>query len=291
MRYNNSLTARRVDFTTTITNARVADVPMRTANLILSNIVPGSRIDANGDSGPATSPYQFAGPFGGLLEGSSPIARDEEVTPSHEVSAQAQPSSSFERMRSFRPAIYTSRPATRILICHDAFQVPDFTRVTHCTLFYSPAPNEWIRLTVRISVDIESPWWKFWNAKPENDRPTGHVCPNLPKAILNGLGSALKAVPDLEQDFELSTYLGHSGFEFTGLGRKSHQVTKDMQEMLTTRVRHLGCRPYQERSLDRQYLTCRNFIGSTLRDFNLVWICTNLVFSKLVRIVHPLVRS
>ncbi|KAK7956695.1 uncharacterized protein PG986_005917 [Apiospora aurea] len=121
------------------------------------------------------------------------------------------PASSFELSSSFFPEIYTSMTAESTLISYDLASVQDmsYARVSRCSAFYSPSPRRWLRITLLITISVDSPYWNLVrvDAADSKWRDEGWL---LPKKLNASVESSLGAFDALGQDSEISFYLGPS---------------------------------------------------------------------------------
>ncbi|RSM05402.1 hypothetical protein CDV31_009640 [Fusarium ambrosium] len=244
---------------------RIANLPIHGANpndtmVPLENLQAGQRMDnTQATSSLLLSSYEES------LAVESTSNLDVHLKPTVRSSPVPSegPSSAFEMMPSFRPAAYTARQPSPKLLCYDAFQVEtsDYQRVNYCTLFYSPAPNQWIRLTIFITTTIESQYWNLWKVKNQAIHPARHFCDVFPAPLAVALSSELDTCGNLQQDSEMAAHLGSKSDALSlKLTTQAASGVKNHLRQITRTVYHLGCPRYFEKDLNREHLACGFFI-------------------------------
>ena len=170
---------------------------------------------------------------------------------------RAVPASSFEMSASFLPEIYTVLDATPTLVSYynREVDVTEYTRVNQCTMLYSKAPRQWIRLTVSITTSVESIYWNILNMKCAFLAPK--VAHQLPIPLISALENFLRSCQNLKQDSHLSVFLGNrSDLEKKEKAPKlsvkfivPHFQAKAYLQQITSMVHHWNCPRYSERDL------------------------------------------
>ena len=179
--------------------------------------------------------------------------------PDSPLARWAAPTSPFETRVSFRPEVYTVLEGFAKLFCIDyrEFQETEYTRVEHCSMFYSPAPRQWLRLGLSITTSVDSQYWKLNRAKVVSYAVSR---PNPLPALLNSVLQAfLISREKLTQNSHISVYLGTTpgrdksdGNEATRIPIRVTQPTfrflKYLQD-ITRMVYHWNCPRYWEEHL------------------------------------------
>jgi len=177
---------------------------------------------------------------------------------SHKVKSlqQTSPASSFELSPSFRPEIYTIfKSGTTRLVAYSGRQehITDYTKVNRYEIMYLSKPREWMRLSMTITISVESRYWKY-TGLAAGDVPLGWRRPNhLPLCLHSALETILASQLPLEQDSHLVIYLGgHSDLDdIGGLSRllknvKKSPTTEEYLWTVTDRLYHLNVPWYLE---------------------------------------------
>ncbi|KAK8128143.1 hypothetical protein PG984_009251 [Apiospora sp. TS-2023a] len=173
----------------------------------------------------------------------------------------SSPASPFELSSSFFPETYTSMMATPTLIsyCLESVQETNYTRISRCDAFYSPSPRKWLRITLSITMSIDSPYWNLVHVNSD-DMKWGIDGWSLPKRLRASVQNSLNHFDDLKHDSEVSFFLGssrdHSGvYQPPKLQLETTNTPADIKRSLlevTKMVRHWYCPRYAERDIVRR---------------------------------------
>ncbi|KAK8059797.1 hypothetical protein PG996_009727 [Apiospora saccharicola] len=79
------------------------------------------------------------------------------------ITGDSSPASPFELSSSFFPELYTTMMAPHTLISQflESVQETSYTRKSRCDVFYSPSPRKWLRITLSITISVDSPYWNL----------------------------------------------------------------------------------------------------------------------------------
>ncbi|KAF2181028.1 hypothetical protein K469DRAFT_752905 [Zopfia rhizophila CBS 207.26] len=162
----------------------------------------------------------------------------------------ATPITAFEASASFRPEAYTNVEVTPRLFSHSEYQelVTEYTQTNRYAMFYCKSPRHWIRLTMSITISVESRYWDLLRVAPGRD-VLSQQSYGLPTGLNSMVDTFLRDHPDFEQDGHLSLYIG-AGPANTALqiSRPRFQATEYLKRA-TKFLYHLNCPRYKESAL------------------------------------------
>lgn len=169
----------------------------------------------------------------------------------------------FETGETFLPETYSIYQSTPGLFCHDAFEIQasDFHRVSQCSIFYSPAPRRWLRLTAIVTISIESQHWNTWKVKTLN----AASAPNLhyfPVTLERQFESQLRSSDGVRQDSVLEAYSGSQpDFKLSMVKNPPGFEVRDHLRWITNKLYHRGLPAYREKDLVHQLLPSTLFVA------------------------------
>jgi len=209
----------------------------------------------------------------------------------------------LEQSSRFFPEIYTVEEAIPAFKLHSystlEIKSTEFTKTIHYSAIYRKTPRCWIRLTLAITISIQSAQWNR----------TQRAIPFY-KDINSLLEPFLESYDDLEQGLHLNVYLSYqqepeahcdASAAPIKLGTPFFQSKAYLQEITNT-VRHWGCQSYHENELTHQLLngtgpeTCNCFIAYLKPRwvFEFRFICSKSQIDSLfytLRACHLLQRA
>jgi hypothetical protein len=178
---------------------------------------------------------------------------------------RATPAGLLERSKSFLPARYTLQNGVPSLFGyhHRELQATEYTRVSQFAILFVQDPNKWTRLTISITVTMES---RYWHVDKVN---TTELIPKrvyqLPDRVTSRVIQFLRSHSTLPHDVHLSILFG-SQAECETIGKRSAstaRLTKPLFDVtaylrvITRQVKHFCCPWFYERQLDQRPLyTC-----------------------------------
>ena len=196
---------------------------------------------------------------------------------------QSSPSSPFESLKIFRPGSYTVDFGFATLYGYDLRGLEDsrYLRAIHCSLFYFRDHREWVRLTVSVTISIESSFWNAGRARSGQPNMKGNT--QLDRAQATVLEAFLKSQTQIAQDSHLNMFLGKDSGNANGhellsrpaihLARPHFQVRAHLVDV-TRRIRHWNWEGYrwfrQSGIVDYSYVrNQKNFFSARLQ---LEWV-------------------
>lgn len=160
------------------------------------------------------------------------------------TSRDPDPTSHPEVLPSLHPESYTVTEAFPNLFINRTFQqdITDFYRTNLYALWYHQSPRRWIRLTISVTLTVES---RLWNTAKAG-AASGDSAEDLPGNLARLLEEFLRRRADLKQDLHLQAYLG--GRSNSTLGTQLRVADQPFQTAaylrdISSSLRHL-CRQY-----------------------------------------------
>ena len=228
---------------------------------------------------PGTAPARMSGSSSMVLRGSKDATSNENDTAaalllasqshprsdSYIVFHSAHPTSSFEKLNSFRPDAYTAQDGFPTLFCLQAIQTmaTEHIRVVHCGIFFSRFPKQWMRLTTSLTISVDCLFWNFPCSNDVESQNTIFKAGNsLPTRLTSMLFKLLRSDPEITEDCHLSIFLnGQQSLGTNGEASKPPMKfieppfqAKSYLKKITSMIHHLNCPRYFKRELARRPL-------------------------------------
>lgn len=139
-----------------------------------------------------------------------------------------------------------------MLFSYFGFQIhsTNFTRVNEYAILYAKSPRQWLRLSITVTLTVESHLWGAWKIQSTNPRSKSTMA--LPTPVVTEVTEFLRSNTPVGQDHSLSVFLGGQHprsqgtrveFAFTNL------ETKEFLQKVTRLAFHMGCPRYNEKQL------------------------------------------
>ena len=118
------------------------------------------------------------------------------------------PASPLERSAEFFPETYTTDDIRPTMFCYYSHMVANLEniRVNECNLFYRRSHREWLRLTARITITVESKYWNLEHVAPNRSVANGLF--GLPLRIVSMLTTFVRNHDEIQQDMRIAMLLG-----------------------------------------------------------------------------------
>ncbi|KAI1328352.1 hypothetical protein F5Y16DRAFT_369478 [Xylariaceae sp. FL0255] len=199
----------------------------------------------------------FFGKSGGLFN----IAMDDGIHstglkfPRTDSAGVSSVASALELSPRFCPETYTNAPFSD-LISYNSYRAETawHSQTTNCSLLYSQSPRQWVRLTVSISLTLDTPYWRVGGGVGAL-RASPSVGPGLPNKLAAILLTFLRNTQNLHQHMHLNFLLKPSLNAEPTLSFCGPAVITDnyLREVMKS-IRHLNCPRYFDRGLVKQTL-------------------------------------
>jgi hypothetical protein len=182
-----------------------------------------------------------------------------DVTPIH-----SRPASPFELLSSFLPERYTVDTAIPRFFSYSCYQknCTEFTKVRHYDVFYSRSPRQWIRLSLSVTIGIESRYWNLERLTEHEVHTDGSYHSDfgfshggcIPAALYSIFAGLIEAHPNLDEGNNISIYVQeqpnrNGGMQITGVREriaKPRIDTSDYLREITKELYHMNCPRYRE---------------------------------------------
>ena len=144
----------------------------------------------------------------GLLEYSRKHAPNQRTRSLSNIS----PASGLERSPSFLPQTYGGSDSMRSLLCGHNWETgaTNYTRSQQFELFYWKERRSWIRLILRAEINVQSSFWNLESIKYHGLAPEAQASYVFPTSLASALETILETEPNVEQDSQISVFLGHN---------------------------------------------------------------------------------
>ena len=194
----------------------------------------------------------------GLLEHSRTHAPNQRTRSLLKVS----PASALERSPSFLPQTYGDSDSMRSLFCGHNWETgtTNYTRSLQFELFYWKERRNWIRLILRAEISVQSNFWNLISIKYHGLAPKAQASYVFPTSLASALETILETEPNVEQDSQISAFLGHNSHAPGRLPLSlAHKVSQPSSSVrmylrgLTSEIHHLDleCRRYSDKQVSR----------------------------------------
>jgi hypothetical protein len=179
---------------------------------------------------------------------SEPEAQEAQDSSDGEDILCTAPITMFEASSSFLPEVYTTNEAKPSLFSHSSCldQVSEYTRINQYAMFYESSPRQWIRISVSVTISMESPYWQVMSISKGRDVLFA-FCYGLPPSLGSEFNKFLKQTPKLKSDSHFSIFLGSTTPRIQ-VEKRPTPVTGYLRQATKT-LRHFNCPWYSERNL------------------------------------------
>lgn len=176
---------------------------------------------------------------------STRLRRDDSAT-----GRSLDPAGHPEVLPSLRPECYTVTEAFPNLFINNTFEenITDFSRTNRYLLWYRAKPRRWIRLSISVTITVESRLWVTARAAG----PSADSAEDLPGNLAGLLEEYLRHHANLKQDIHLKAYFGGRLDSTLGMQLRAaeppFQTAAYLRE-ISSSLRHLCRQFYPETTL------------------------------------------